>query len=134
MPRHPTRFALSLLPGLLLAGFASAQQQLPGNALPNPRLSAIVPAGGRAGTVVEVTLSGTDLEGPQTLLFSHPSIKAELIPPPPPPPPAPKKPPAKPAKPAAAPPDRFKVTVGADVPVGIYDARLVNKWGVSNAR
>src|SRR5581483_6787220 len=39
-----------------------------------------------------------------------------------------------PAKPAPAPAARFKVTVGADVPLGIHDARLVNKWGISNAR
>src|SRR5581483_12499179 len=39
-----------------------------------------------------------------------------------------------PAKPAPAPAARFKVTVGADAPLGCHDARLVNKWGVSNAR
>jgi len=29
---------------------------------------------------------------------------------------------------------RFKVTIAPDVPLGIHDVRLVNKWGVSNPR
>ena len=29
---------------------------------------------------------------------------------------------------------KFKVTIPADAPLGIHDVRLVNKWGVSNAR
>ncbi len=138
MPRHHSRFAstgaalLSLVAGLALAAGARAQPQLPGSGLPHPRLSTITPAGGKAGTVVEVTVGGTDLEEPQALLFSHPAIKAEPIAPPPPPPPDPKKPPAKPAPAPAV--TKFKVTVGADVPLGIHDVRLVNKWGVSNAR
>ena len=38
------------------------------------------------------------------------------------------------AGPAQPPVTKFKVTIGADVPLGIHDVRLVNKWGVSNAR
>jgi hypothetical protein len=117
---------------LLLCGTVAAQPQLPGSALPNPRLNTLVPAGGKAGTVVEVTFTGTDVEEPQALLFSHPSIKAEPIVPPPPPKPDPNKPPAKPAPPPAV--TKFKVTIGADAPIGLHDARLVNKWGISNAR
>ncbi len=138
MPRHHARLAstgaalLSLVSGLLLCGSAAAQPQQPGSALPNPRLSTLVPAGGKAGTVVEVAFTGTDLEEPQALLFSHPSIKAEPIVPPLPPPPDPKKPPTKPAPPVAV--TKFKVTIGADAPPGLHDARLVNKWGISNAR
>jgi len=116
----------------LLCGSAVAQAQLPGSLLPNPRLSTLVPAGGKAGTVVEVTFTGTDLEDPESLLFSHPSIKAEPIIPPPPPPPDPKKPPTPP--PPKVPVTKFKVTIAADAPLGIHDARFVNKWGISNAR
>jgi hypothetical protein len=114
-----------------------------GSALPNPRLMTIAPPGGQIGKVVEVTFTGTDLEEPQSLLFSHANIKAEPIIPPPPPAPAPdpKKPapapdPKKPPAPPPPPPPitKFKVTIGADVPVGIYDVRLVGKWGVSNPR
>jgi hypothetical protein len=91
----------------------------------------LTPQGGKAGSTVEVTFSGQDLEEPQALLFSHPGIKAEPVQPPAPPPPDPKKkgPPAP--TPAV---NRFKVTIAADVPVGLYDARLLGKWGVSNAR
>jgi hypothetical protein len=138
MPRHHARFAppgaalLSVACGLLLCGVAAAQPQQPGSALPNPRLNTLAPAGGKAGTVVEVTFAGTDTEEPQSLLFSHPSIKAEPIIPPPPPKTDPKKPPTKPTPPT--PVTKFKVTIGADAPLGLHDARLVNKWGISNAR
>src|SRR5439155_14447205 len=126
---------LALTGGLLLAEPARAQVII-GNNLPSPRLSSVTPAGGKAGTTVEVTFTGTDLENPDALLFSHPGIKATpFVPPPPPPPkPDPKKP-APPAKPAPPPPvTKFTVTIAADVPLGYHDVRLVNKWGVSNPR
>jgi hypothetical protein len=81
---------------------------------------------------VEVTITGIDLEEPDKLLFSHSGIKAEPIIPPPPPPPDPKKPPMPP--PPKPPITKFKVTIGSDVPLGIYDIRVVNKWGASNPR
>ena len=118
-------------------GNANAQPNLPGTQWPNPRLTIVTPAGGKVGSTVEVTLAGTDVEEPQSLLFSHPGIKAELIVPPAPPPPAadPKKPDAKPMPPSLPPPiTKFKVTIAPETPVGIHDVRLVSKWGVSNAR
>jgi hypothetical protein len=127
------RIILALGSALLLTEPAAAQQQ-PGSLLPNPRLSFVTPGGARAGSTVEVTFTGTDLEEPKELLFSHPDIKATpvVLPTPPQPKPDPKKPPVKPAPPP--PITKFKVTVGPKVPVGIYDARLVGEWGVSNAR
>jgi hypothetical protein len=116
---------------------ATAQPNL-GSALPNPRLFTVTPPGGQAGKVVEMTFTGTDLEEPQTLRFSAPGIKAEPIVPP-----APPAPPVDPKKPAPNPPPKlpppppvtkFKVTIPAQTPVGIYDVRLVGKWGVSNPR
>ncbi len=123
--------ALSLVL-VLLAGRPIPAQAPPGSSLPSPRLFVLTPPGGKVGTTVEVAFTGIDLEEPQALLFSHPGIKAEPIQPPPPPPPDPKKP-----KPAPMPPPavtRFKVTIPADAPIGIHDARLVNKWGISNPR
>jgi hypothetical protein len=117
---------------VLLAGHPALAQAPPGSSLPSPRLFVLTPPGGKAGSTVEVAFTGIDLEEPQALLFSHPGIKAEPIQPPPTPPPDPKKP-----KPAPMPPPavtRFKVTIPADTPIGIHDARLVNKWGVSNPR
>src|SRR5205814_10097363 len=67
-----------------------------------------------------------------------PGIKSEPIIPPPPPPPDPKKPAPKPDPKQPAPKPqavtKFKVTVAADVPVGIYDARIIGQWGISNPR
>src|SRR5207302_1774620 len=110
----------------------AAAQQATGS-LPKPTLLTVFPPGGQAGTAVEVTLTGQDLENPEGLHFSHPGLKAEYLPPPPPPPPDPKKPPPAPMKAAPA-PIKFKVTIAADVPVGLHDVRLVNKFGVSNPR
>jgi len=92
------------------------------------------PSGGKAGTTVEVLVTGQDLESPQGLLFSHPGIKAELVdtsvvkadPP--------KKgqPKGQPQTPTST--ARFKVTIPADTPVGMHDLRLLNAFGVSNPR
>jgi hypothetical protein len=116
---------------LLLATAAQAQPGLQPT-FANPRLFSLTPSGGKIGSTVEVTWTGFDAENAEKLVFSHPGIKAEAVQPPPPPPPDPKQPPP----PAAAKPQvtKFKVTIGADVPVGIYDVRLVNTWGVSNPR
>jgi hypothetical protein len=123
--RGPTfvSIILALFGAAVLAGPVRAQ--LPGSLLPNPRLFTVMPSGGKAGTTFEVTFTGQDVEEPQALLFSQPSIKAELVVLPPA---DPKKPPAQPAVP------KFKVTIPADAPIGIHDVRLVNKWGVSNPR
>lgn len=123
---------LAVLVSTLASANALAQQQPQGNALPNPRLLTISPSGGKAGTTIEVTFTGQDVEEPQGLLFSHPAIKAEPIQPPPPPPPDPKKPMPKPMTSPGV--TSFKVTIPGDVPVGMHDVRLVNKWGVSNPR
>lgn len=121
--------------GLLLARPAWAQPQL-GSNLPAPRLMTVMPPGGKIGSSVEVTFTGTDLEEPEQLLFSHPGIKAEPLPnPEPPAKPDPKQPMPKPKKGMGKPViSRFKVTLAADVPLGIHDVRFVNKWGVSNPR
>jgi hypothetical protein len=135
---RPTRAGAALLAlcgGLLLAGPAQAQV-VNGNQLPEPRLTAITPAGAQVATTLEVTFAGTDLENPEALLFSHPGIKAvPIIPPLPPPPKAdPKSKKPAPPRPPRPPITKFSVQVGADVPPGTYDVRLVNRWGVSNPR
>jgi hypothetical protein len=124
--------ACGLLLGMILVSGSTAQQPVPGNALPQPRLFVATPNGGKAGTTVEVTLTGQDLEEPQTLLFSHPGLKAELVPPPPPPAPDPKQPDKKPMAPPPA--VKFKITIDPGAPLGTHDVRLVSKWGVSNSR
>src|SRR5262245_1988218 len=131
-------FALALLAAALLAGAARAQMPPPpSSGLPTPMLFTVSPPGGKAGTTVDVTVTGPSLEEATQLLFSHPGLKAELVPPPPP---DPKKPPTPP--PPQPPPGQlyppasvqFKVTIPPDAPLGIHDVRVVNKWGVSNPR
>jgi hypothetical protein len=133
----PSRRALVLAvaaAGLIFASSVQAQN-LPGSNLPAPRLMTVMPPGGKIGSSVEVTFTGTDLEEPEQLLFSHPGIKAEPlagpVPPPAPPDPKKKKPKAGMGKPVVS---RFKVTLVGNVPLGIHDVRFVNKWGVSNPR
>lgn len=94
----------SLLALLLLTSAVRAD-------LPSPRLDRIAPPGAAAGTTVEIEVAGADIEEATKLIFDHPGITA------------------KPGK------DRkFTVTVGADVPAGTYDARLVGKYGITNPR
>src|SRR5262249_27481401 len=124
---------------LVLAAFALAvpafaQPNLP--TLPQPRLQTVFPAGARVGSSVEVTFSGTDIEEPESLPFSHPGLKADPIEPP--------EPPKDPKKPMPMPPQggrrgmgrvavtKFRVTIAPGTPLGYHDVRLVNKWGVSN--
>ncbi|MBX3401533.1 MAG: PPC domain-containing protein [Gemmataceae bacterium] len=116
----------------LTVAVAFAQQ--PGNLYPQPRIASIFPVGAKAGTTVDVTALGTDLEDATALVFTHPGIKGDLIPPPPEPPADPKK--KDPPKKKTPPPTeaKFKVSVAADVPPGAYDVRVVNKYGVSNPR
>jgi hypothetical protein len=127
---------------LAVCGTAAAQPQ-PG--LPTPRLQFVFPPGAplgpppeiqALGMVVklapEVTVTGTDLDEPEKLIFSHPGITGTYIAPPVPPP-DPKKKEAPPPK-ANAGPHRFRIAVAPDVPPGCYNVRFVGKWGVSNPR
>ena len=79
--------------------------------LPAARLNSVFPCGARQATAVECTIAGADLEQASGLDFSHPGITAE-----------------------PAGPNKFKVSVAADVPVGPYDVRAVTPRGLSNFR
>ncbi|MDG1897448.1 MAG: hypothetical protein P8J37_21335 [Fuerstiella sp.] len=92
--------------------------------LPTGDLSRLQPRSAKVGGSVEVTLHGSNLEGLTELRFTHPGITA---------------------KPVTLPADevfphsrmdgsKFAVTVAADVPPGIYDARAVGYFGLSTAR
>lgn len=118
---------------LAACGTAAAQ---PPPGLPSPRVQYVAPLGLKAGSSVEVVLTGFDLEEPTGLLFAHPGLKGEYLAPPKDPPPDPKDPKKTVPPPKANPggPHKFKVTAAADVPPGLYDLRFVGKWGVSNPR
>lgn len=129
------RFAFGPAAVVALAVTVSAQQPPPPG-VPTPRINSALPAGAKAGTAADVTVTGYDLDEPTGLVFSHPGIKGEFVPPKDPPPDPKKKdaPPPKKKNRAPTDPQAFKVTVAADVPPGTYDLRLVGKWGVSNPR
>jgi hypothetical protein len=138
MPFHLSRagtrrpvpyFLLALTIGLVAVLPALAQQPLPDSTFPSPRLVSVSPPGAKAGTVVDVTFAGVDLDEPEKLLFSIPGFKADLVQPPPPDPKAP-----KPQPNAPKPPVVYKVVVPPDAPIGVADVRIAGKWGVSNAR
>ena len=77
---------------------------------PFPRLFTVWPPGGMHGSQVEIKLAGQELDGPQKLHFSHPEISA------------------------VSKEDKFVVSIGTNVPPGVYDLRLQGKHGLSNPR
>ena len=131
--RRVPAFLLALGAALLAVFPVRAQQPPADSTYPQPRLVSVMPLGGKAGTVVEASFTGVDLDEPEKLLFSYPGFKADLVPPPPP---DPKKPMPPPPPKAAGTPGSvvFKVTIPPDAPLGFHDVRLVGRWGVSNAR
>jgi len=131
--------ALSTIGLIFLIPHKSVGQMLD-SALPHTQLLSISPAGAKAGSTVEILFAGTGLDELDKMVFSHPGIKAEPIleelkkedPKKADPTKAdPKIPPLPPVKPKVV---KFKVTVAADVPLGIHDVRISGKNGISNPR
>lgn len=100
----PRRIPFVLTALVLLTATARAE-------LPSPRLDRITPIGGTAGTSVEVTLVGRDLDDAKELRFDHPGLKAELVK-----------------------PNQFKIAIAPDVPEGTYDLWAVGRFGISSPR
>jgi len=100
---------------LLLAAAPGLAQQV---CLPAPRLLTLTPMGGQAGTSVEVTITHQHVEEAQELLFSTPTITAKPVM----------------ADDGVPVPDRFLVSIAADAPVGVHDARILSRLGVSAPR
>jgi hypothetical protein len=109
-------------------------QLVNGNQWPRPRLNALTPTGGKAGTTFETTFAGTDTDQPESLWFNHPGIKGTPIIPPPPPVDPKKKPDPKAKPPAPTPVTKFNVTIDKTVPPGFYEVRFVSAHGISNPR
>lgn len=86
--------------------------------LPAPRLMTTMPMGGQVGTTVEVTITGQNFEDAEELSFSHPGITAV------------------PKVDAAGLPiaNQYIVTIAADCPPGIHEARVMTRLGVSSSR
>src|SRR5438876_2735036 len=99
--------------GVLLAVNSAPAQ------LPLTRLFTLFPPGGKAAATVAVSLTGADFEETNQLHFSHAHITAT------------QKLSEIGGEPEA---NKFLVTIGADVPPGNYEARLIGRFGVSNPR
>lgn len=80
--------------------------------LPTARISHLFPPGGKAGTSFEVTVSGSNLDEPSRVHFSHTGLTAE-------------------PKSEA---NKFTVTIASNVPPGVYEARFAGRFGLSNPR
>jgi hypothetical protein len=105
--------------GMLLAGISLLLVQPASAQLPASQLFALYPPGGKQGTQVEVKLpAGADLEGVDRLVFSHEGITAQVS----------QDPEGKPIA------NQFQVTIAEAVPPGIYEARAVGTYGMSNPR
>ncbi|WZO97072.1 hypothetical protein EP7_004090 [Isosphaeraceae bacterium EP7] len=107
------RFAAGMM-GLCLRVVALSQEVC----LPAPRLLTIMPMGGRAGSSFEVSITGESIDGADDLRFSHPAITSRR----------------KVTEAGTADANVFVVTIAADIPLGVYDARVVSRLGVSSSR
>ena len=79
--------------------------------LPSPRLDRIAPLGAAAGSTVEVTILGADIDDAKTMTCDSPGITAKFV------------------------KERtFAVSVAATVEAGTYDLWFVGKFGITNPR
>ena len=86
--------------------------------LPAPRLLTTMPMGAQAGSQVEVSIGGDSIRDADELAFSDRRITAKHK-----------------LNAAGKPePNHYVVTVAADCPPGIYEARVVARLGISSSR
>ncbi|MBC7821526.1 MAG: serine protease, partial [Planctomycetaceae bacterium] len=86
--------------------------------LPAPRLLTTIPMGAKVGSQVEVTISGEHIEDADELTFSDRRITA-----------------ARKMNAAGQPEaNKYVVTIAADCPVGIHEARVMTRLGISSSR
>ena len=82
-------------------------------AAPSPVLNTVFPAGGQAGTTVEVTIAGSALTEVSTLHCSLSGIECSKV---------------------EGKPNTFTLAIPKDAPVGQYDLYAVTRFGVSSPR
>ncbi len=86
--------------------------------LPLARLLTVFPPGGKAGSQVEISLTGADLDEANQLHFSHAGITAKQ----------------KGGENGVPEANKFLVTIATNVFPGVYEARVVGRFGISNPR
>ena len=116
MDRKPLVFFEIAIALAALASTAVAQ-------LPNPKLTSVFPAGGKSGSSVEIRVNGNDLDDTSQVIFSHPAIKA-----------AQKMTAATEFEKARPQAGVFDVQIPAELQPGIYETRVVGRFGISNPR
>ncbi|MEI8378880.1 MAG: serine protease [Planctomycetota bacterium] len=114
---HPAIRCGVVVCGLILAALttdANAQSVC----LPAPRLLTTMPMGGKVGTQFEITISGEHLDELGELAFSDRRITAVQ------------------KLDAAGQPEanKYVITIPADCPVGLYEARVMTRLGISSSR
>ena len=118
MPARTSVSRLRLVFFLLLAFSLSSFQGLHGE-LPLARLYTVFPPGGTVGTTVEVSVTGVDLDEPTGIYFSDTNITAK---------PKLREGTGEPET------NKFLVTIETKVLPGIYEARIIGRFGISNPR
>jgi hypothetical protein len=104
--------------------FVSAAALLPAAAyaqsvgLPAPRLLTTWPMGGRAGTTVEIAITGDNLDDADQLLFSDARLVAAR----------------KLAANGQPEPNKYTVTIDPACPAGVYETRVLTRLGLSSSR
>ncbi len=89
--------------------------------IPQTTLNSLSPPGGQVGQAFDAVIFGTDLDFVDRLIFSHPGITAAQK--------------TREQDGRQIPIDnQFAVSIASDVPVGIYEARAIGYFGVSNPR
>lgn len=86
--------------------------------LPAPRLLTTMPMGGMAGSEFEVLIGGDYIDGAEALIFSDTRISAVR----------------KPSESGLPRTEQFLVKIDRSCPVGIYEARVMSRLGLSSAR
>lgn len=115
--KHSLRCSRSAWAGIFLLSWTiSAGAQSVG--LPAPRLLNVTPMGGKVGTEVEVVIAGEHLDDAGELIFSDARIAAK------------KKLDAA-GNPIA---NRYAVSIASACPVGLYEARVSTRLGISSSR
>ncbi|MBL8827499.1 MAG: serine protease [Planctomycetaceae bacterium] len=112
------RHVLALLVATALWSSIAPQAWAQSVGLPLPRLLTTMPMGGQVGKQVEVTITGDNIDDAEELTFSDPRITAKR------------------AVDAAGQPiaDKYLVSIAADCPVGLHEARLMTRLGISSSR
>ncbi len=86
--------------------------------LPAPRLLTLMPMGASVGSTVEIAVTGENIDEEQQLVFSSPKITAQ----------------PKTDATGLVVKNRFVATIAQDAQVGLVEARLMTRLGISSAR